>query len=66
MNLNKLLCKYLDQEGRGYVTIGDVVLPMGILATPFLIIATFGKNPKTSGIASFEKHSTFLSRELRA
>ena len=25
MNLNKLLCKYLGRDGRGYVTIGDLV-----------------------------------------
>ena len=36
MNLNKTLCKYLDIEEKGYVTVGDVLLRcvfFGLIAT---------------------------------
>lgn len=37
MNLNKLLCKYCDDDDKGHVTIGDVLL--NLLVTGLIIIA---------------------------
>lgn len=41
MNLNKLLCKYFDREGKGYVTIGDGVAVIATLAFLLGIVAMY-------------------------
>ncbi len=41
MNLNKILYKYLDREGKGYVTIGDGAAVIGTLAFLLCIVAMY-------------------------
>ena len=70
MSLNKLLCKYLDtgdewsKEGKGYVTIGDLVTAAGILACPLLILAMYiqgaiiAMEDHTAGVLTWENYTT--------
>lgn len=41
MNLNKLLCKYIDKDGRGHVTIGNMVTVVSTLTTLLIIRAGY-------------------------
>lgn len=43
MSLNKLLCKYLDRDGKGYVTMGNLITAASALAGLLLIITMYAK-----------------------
>lgn len=43
MNLNKLLCKYLDKDGRGYVIIGDLVPALVASGIMFAAITLYAR-----------------------
>lgn len=47
MNLNKLLCKHLDRDGKGYVTIGNVVTTSSMLGTVLIIVMSYVRGVTT-------------------
>lgn len=47
MNLTKLLCKYIDRDGKGYVTIGNLITAAGVLATSLVIVMGYLRGATT-------------------
>ena len=43
MSLTKLLCKYLDRDGKGYVTIGDLIRVAGVPCTFVIVVMIYGR-----------------------
>lgn len=41
MNLNKLLCKHFDEDGRGEVTVKDVLVGMFWMCAPIIVVAMY-------------------------
>lgn len=47
MSLNKLLCKYFDRDGKGYVTMGNLITVTSVLATSLLIVGGYLRGATT-------------------
>jgi hypothetical protein len=47
MSLNKLLCKYLDRDGKGYVTMGNLITATSVLTTSLVIVMGYLRGATT-------------------
>lgn len=54
MNLNKLLCKYLDRGDKGYVTMGNLITAASVLVGPLLIIMMYAQG----AIVAYEHYTS--------